>query len=271
MDYPLKKGSKNDTVKDLQSRLNKLGAGLNPDGDFGDKTEVALFKYTVKKIVNNQSELNAIGVNASAGNNGGVDYNKIQSKVPAEIFPHLVEAMRFYQINTALRVSHSISQFMHESGNFKFVKENLNYGVDGLRKTFPKYFPNDLVAKEYERQPEKIANRVYANRMGNGDEKSGDGWKFSGKGYIQLTGRANVILFGKSIGEDLTKNPDLIATPKYASLSACWFFSSNGLNAIADKGATDDVVKEITKKINGGVNGLQDRQVKFREIYSLFK
>lgn len=200
-----------------------------------------------------------------------VDYNKIKSKVPVDIFPHLVEAMKKFNIDSELRVSHSLSQFLHESGNFKFVSENLNYSASGLRGTFPKYFPDDATANAYARQPEKIANKVYASRMGNGDFASGDGWRFKGRGYVQCTGKNTYVAFGTFMAEDFTKNPDLLATPKYASLSACWFFSKNGLNAIADKGATDDVVKQITLKINGGYNGLSDRQTKFKEVYALFK
>lgn len=199
-----------------------------------------------------------------------VDYNKIQSKVPADVFPHLVAAMTKFEINTVNRVSHFVSQCMHESGNFKFVSENLSYSAQGLRGTFPKYFPDDATANAYAKQPEKIANKVYSNRMGNGNFESGEGWKFRGRGFIQCTGKNTYVLFGTSIGEDLTKNPDLLATPKYACLSACWFFSSNGLNAIADKGATDDVVKEITKKINGGLNGISERINDFHGINKLF-
>jgi putative chitinase len=269
MDYPLIKGSKCELAKDLQTRLNKLGAGLVADGDFGQKTEDVLLKYTGKKSVSSQAELNTIGV-APASNSGVVDYNKIASVIPADVFPSLTEAMKKFQINTALRVSHFVSQCMHESGNFKFVSENLNYSAQGLRGTFPKYFPDDATANAYARQPEKIANKVYASRMGNGDFISGDGWGFRGRGYLQCTGRNTYIALSTSIGEDLTKNPDLLATPKYASLSACWFFSKNGLNAVADKGATDDVVKQITKIINGGYTNLADRISKFHDIEKLF-
>jgi putative chitinase len=271
MDYPLIKRSKNATVKDLQTRLNKLGAGLIADGDFGDKTEIALFKYTGKKIVNNQAELNAIGVAPVSSTSTGVDYNKLSSKVPADVLPSLIEAMKRFEINTVNRVCHFVSQCAHESLGFTFKSENLNYSAEGLRKTFAKYFPDDATAKAYARQPEKIANRVYASRYGNGMETSGDGWRFRGKGYAQLTFKDNYVAFGKAIGEDLTVNPELVATPKYASLSACWFFSSKGLNALADTGSTDDVVKQITLKINGGYNGLADRLARFKDTHSLFQ
>jgi len=269
MDYPLVKGSKNDSVKDLQTCLNKLGAGLTADGDFGQKTEDALLKYAGKKSVSSQVELNTIGV-TPASNAGSFDYNKIASVIPADVFLSLVEAMKKFQINTALRVSHFVSQCMHESGHFKVVSENLNYSAGGLRNVFAKYFPDDATAKAYEKQPEKIANKVYANRMGNGDFASGDGYRYRGKGFIQLTGKDNYVAFGTAIGEDVTKNPDLLKTPKYASLSACWFFSKNGLNTISDEGATDAVIQKVTKKINGGLNGITERTKNFQQVYKLF-
>jgi putative chitinase len=216
-----------------------------------------------------------------------VDYNKIQSKIPVNVFPSLVDAMKKFAISDALQVSHFLSQIMHESGNFKFVTEGLNYSADGLANTFPKRYgtkdaagayikvnnrivPNTL-ANGLARKPEAIANNLYADRMGNGNEQSGDGFKFCGRGYIQLTGKENYIAFGKAINEDLTVNPSLVATPKYASLSAAWFFSKNGLNVIADKGATTEIITEVTKKINGGTIGLPDRIQHFNEIYALLK
>jgi putative chitinase len=270
MDYPLIKGSKNNLVKDLQTRLNKLGAVLIADEYFGQKTEDALLKYTGKRSVGSQSELNAIG-NSVSNNTIAVDYTKIATKVPADVLSSLIEAMKRFDINNILRVSHFVSQCAHESLGFTFKSENLNYSAEGLRKTFAKYFPDDATAKAYARQPEKIANRVYASRYGNGMETSGDGWRFRGKGYAQLTFKDNYVAFGKAIGEDLTVNPELVATPKYASLSACWFFSSKGLNALADTGSTDDVVKQITLKINGGYNGLAERTKNFKEVYALFQ
>jgi len=133
---------------------------------------------------------------------------------------------------------------------------------------FKKYFPTEAIAKQYERQPQKIANKVYANRMSNGDEASGDGFRFRGRGYIQLTGRANYTAFGRAIGEDVVSNPDIVSG-KHALLSAAWFWSNNGLNKLADGGATDVVVTSITKRVNGGVIGLADRIKHFREYYHL--
>jgi putative chitinase len=158
---------------------------------------------------------------------------------------------------------------MHESAEFKVTKENLNYSAEGLRKTFPKYFPDDYSAQQYARQPDKIANHVYANRMGNGDEASGEGNAFKGRGLIQLTGKNNYKAFSDYIKEDMLINPHLLESPKYACLSAAWFFSTNGLNAIADKGSDIDTITAITKRINGGINGLQDRIENFNKVYAL--
>lgn len=197
-----------------------------------------------------------------------MDLSKLQSKIPATVFPHLQKAFDTFQINTPLRAAHFLAQVMHESANFKFLTENLNYSADGLKKIFPKYFPDNL-AEGYARNPEKIANKVYASRMGNGDETSGEGFKFRGRGYIQLTGKNNYTAFGKSINEDLVANPDKVATPEYGVLSAAWFWNSNKLNEIADKGATREVITQITKRVNGGTIGLDDRIHHFDELYKL--
>jgi putative chitinase len=178
--------------------------------------------------------------------------------------------MSTFKIDTALRLSHFLAQCGHESAGFKAVQENLNYGAKGLLGIFKKYFPTETKALQYERKPEKIANLVYGSRMGNGDEASGDGYKFRGRGYIQLTGKNNYVAFGKAINEDITTNPDLVAT-KYPLLSAAWFWSSNGLNTLADKGADDASVTAITKRVNGGTIGLPDRIKHFKEYYTLLK
>jgi len=148
------------------------------------------------------------------------------------------------------------------------TKENLNYSAKGLNGIFKKYFPTEAAAAAYARQPEKIANKVYGGRMGNGPESSGDGAKFCGRGYIQLTGKDNYTAFGKSIGEDVCANPQVVAE-KYALLSAAWFFNKNGLHKMADGGATDAVVTSITKRVNGGTIGLADRIKHFKEYYHL--
>ena len=150
----------------------------------------------------------------------------------------------------------------------KLTQENLNYSAKGLNGIFKKYFPTEAAAAPYNRNPQKIANKVYSNRMGNGTEASGDGYKFRGRGYIQLTGKDNYTAFGKSIGVDIPNNPDSVATT-YALASAAWFFSKNGLHKIADEGASDVVVTKITKRVNGGTIGLPDRIKHFKEYYHL--
>jgi putative chitinase len=172
-----------------------------------------------------------------------------------------------FEINTPLRLAHFLAQTGHESGGFKAVTENLNYGAAGLQSIFKKYF-TAISAKEYERKPEKIANVVYANRMGNGPQASGEGYKFRGRGYIQLTGKDNYAAFDKTVEEDILANPDLVAT-KYPLLSAAWFFHKNGLHKIADEGATDAVVTKVTKRVNGGTIGLPDRIKHFNEYNNL--
>lgn len=166
-----------------------------------------------------------------------------------------------YDINTSLRVAAFIAQCAHESSGFKTVIENLNYSAVGLRAVFPTHF---AAGEEdaYARHPERIANRVYANRMGNGDENSGDGWKYRGRGAIQITGRGNYRLFGAGIGFDTLLAPETLETPHYAVISAGWFWSSHSLNGYAD---VRDFLG-ITKRINGGVNGLADRQQRYDRL-----
>jgi len=160
-----------------------------------------------------------------------------------------------YDINTPQRVAAFIAQCAHESGGFKFLKENLNYRAESLVRVWPKYFPNLDVARQYAQKQEKIANRAYANRMGNGDESSGDGWRFCGRGLIQLTGRNNYQAFADSIETDINDIPEYLQTFEGAVQSACWFWESNNLNKWADLG---DILT-LTKKINGGTLGLDDR------------
>lgn len=186
----------------------------------------------------------------------------LSKKIPASVVDEMPLVIEKFGINSPLRLSHFLSQCAHESGNFKFVRENLNYSADGLRKIFPKYFPTLEAANKYARQPEKIANKVYGNRMGNGDEASGDGYKFRGRGFIQLTGKDNYAAFDKFVDDDILANPDLVAT-KYPLTSAAFFFHKNKLWDICDKGHTHDVVLAVTKRVNGGTHGLTDRQEKF--------
>ena len=199
-----------------------------------------------------------------------MNLDKLKSHIPDIVISQMPEVIEKFQINTPLRMAHFLAQCGHESGGFKLVKENLNYSSKGLLTIFKKYFPTEQKAKLYERQPEKIANLVYGNRMGNRDETSGDGYKFSGRGYIQLTGRNNYAAFDKIVEENILEQPGLVAT-KYPLLSAAWFWSTNKLNTLADKGATDADVTAITKRVNGGTNGLQDRIKHFKEYFNLLK
>jgi putative chitinase len=166
------------------------------------------------------------------------------------------------------RAAHFFAQTAHESGNFKAFSENLNYSAKGLRGIFGKYFPTDALARAYERQPMKIANRVYANRMGNGDEASGEGWLFRGRGSLQLTGKFNFKAFSDYIGRpDVMTNPDIVAT-ELAFESALWFFDKNKLWSICDQGINDGAILALTKRINGGTHGLDDRKLKTKKYAS---
>jgi putative chitinase len=199
-----------------------------------------------------------------------MDINKLKGHIPDSVITQLPDTIAKFELNTPLRLAHFLAQAGHESGGFKAVNENLNYGAKGLLSIFKKYFPTEEKAKLYERKPEKIANLVYGARMGNGPETSGEGYKFRGRGYIQLTGKDNYKAFDAVVSEAIVDNPDLVAT-KYPLLSAAWFFHKNGLHKIADKGATDAVVTEVTKRVNGGTIGLPDRIKHFKEYFALLK
>jgi putative chitinase len=173
-------------------------------------------------------------------------------------------AAAYYKLSPN-RAAHFFAQTAHESGNFKAFSENLNYGAKGLRGVVRKYFPTDALAKAYERKPAKIANRVYGNRMGNGDEASGEGFAFRGRGALQLTGKFNYSEFAKYINRpDIMDNPDLVAT-ELAFESALWFFDKNKLWGICDQGINDAAILALTKRINGGTHGLDDRKLKTKK------
>lgn len=170
-----------------------------------------------------------------------------------------------FEIDTVKRIAAFISQCAHESSNFKRVTENLNYSSKGLRLVFPKYFPSIELANKYARNPRMIANRVYANRMGNGDEMSGDGWRYRGRGLIQITGKDNYTRFANYIGMTLSDVPGYMETYDGAVKSACWFWKINRLNRYADKGD----IAGLTKAINGGYNGLDDRVEKYKKVLKI--
>jgi putative chitinase len=176
----------------------------------------------------------------------------------------LKAAAAFYKLSPN-RAAHFFAQTAHESGNFKTFSENLNYSAKGLRGIFRKYFPTDALANAYARQPMKIANRVYANRMGNGPESSGDGWKFRGRGALQLTGHDNYQAFANYVNRpDVMTNPDLVAG-ELCFESALWFFDRNKLWGICDQGVNDAAILALTKRINGGTHGLDDRKLKTKK------
>lgn len=276
----LKKGDNNENVKLLQTKL-----GIEPIGNFGPKTEEAVKAFQLKNgltpdgIVGDGTWAKIMGsdtqtaptpqpVSTPTPQVAGLKLDKLKGHVPQIVIDSIPEVASKFGINTPLRVAHFLAQCGHESGGFRLTQENLNYSAKGLMGIFKKYFPTEAIANAYARNPQKIANKVYSNRMGNGSEASGEGYKFRGRGYIQLTGKENYTAFGKSIGVDIPSNPDSVAST-YALASAAWFFSKNGLHRIADEGASDIVVTKITKRVNGGTIGLADRIKHFKEYYHL--
>jgi putative chitinase len=274
----LKKGSKGDDVKKLQAKL-----GLAADGIFGAGTETKVKEWQASNglgadgIVGDGTWSKMFGGETPAvikedvviTKAGPLNIDKLKGHIPDAVIAQIPETAAKFNITNNLRLAHFLAQCSHESGGFKAVSENLNYSADGLKKIFPKYFPGNL-AESYARNPEKIASKVYGGRMGNGDETTKEGFKFRGRGYIQLTGKANYTNFAKFIGEDTVANPDLVAT-KYPLASAGFFFDSNKLWAICDKGADDATVTAVTKRVNGGTIGLVDRIKHFKEYYNLLK
>jgi putative chitinase len=275
----LKKGDNNENVKLMQQKLGIEPAVTN----FGPKTEAAVKAWqsanglTADGIVGPATWAKIMGEGVSVPTPivstpiapvGGLKLDKLKGHIPDAVIAMIPDTAAKFQINTPLRLAHFLAQCGHESGGFKATQENLNYSAKGLAGIFKKYFPTEAAATPYARQPQKIASKVYGGRMGNGPESTGEGYKFRGRGYIQLTGKENYTAFGKSIGEDMTVNPDVVAS-KYALLSAAWFFSKNGLHKIADEGASDTVVTKITKRVNGGTIGLPDRIKHFKEYYHL--
>ena len=274
----LKKGSNSDDVKKLQAKL-----GLVADGIFGAGTEQKIKEWqaanglTADGIVGDGTWSKMFGGVAPSvikedvviAKAGTLNIDKLKGHIPDAVIAQIPETAAKFNITNNLRLAHFLAQCGHESGGFKAVSENLNYSADGLKKIFPKYFPGNI-AESYSRNPEKIASKVYGGRMGNGDESTKEGFKFRGRGYIQLTGKANYTNFAKFIGEDTVANPDLVAT-KYPLASAGFFFDSNKLWAICDKGADDATVTAVTKRVNGGTIGLVDRIKHFKEYYNLLK
>ena len=268
----LKIGSSGEDVKKLQEKL-----GLKSDGAFGPGTEAAVKKWqndngltsdglvgegTWTKMFGSKQLITEPSVAKSSGN---LKIENLKGHIPDAVIAQIPEVVDKFKINTPLRLAHFLSQCSHESGGFKVVKENLNYSADGLKKIFPKYFPGNL-SESYARNPEKIASKVYGGRMGNGDESTKEGYKFSGKGFIQLTGKDNYVAFGKSIGVDLVSHPELVSE-KYPLLSAAWFFTR--CLPKCDGGSSRAVVESVTKCVNGGLIGIEHRLKEFKHFHEL--
>jgi putative chitinase len=192
-----------------------------------------------------------------------------KNKNPNMWYDAFAEYLPLFEITTPARVAGFVAQCQHESLDFTILQENLNYGAKGLMSIFKKYYPDEALARAHERKPELIANRVYSSRMGNGPEASGDGWKFRGRGILQITGRSNYTQCSRDLFKDdsLVDDPDLLRQPAYATLTACWFWHKNQLNQICDKG---DIVL-LSKRINGGTIGLEDRIHHWNMALDLFE
>jgi putative chitinase len=271
----LKVGSKGEEVKALQEKL-----GLEADGNFGPGTEAKLKAWQTTNGLTadgiaGPSTLAKLGISESAAPAApaaaipasAFKLDKLKGHIPDAIIAQIPDTAARFGITNVLRLSHLLGQAAHESGHWKAFSENLNYSADGLKKIFPKYFPGNI-SESYSRNPEKIANKVYSSRMGNGDEASGDGWKYRGRGALQTTGKSNYQEFDKIVEENILENPDLVAG-KYALASAAFFFQKNGLWSICDKGSSNDVITLISKRVNGGTIGLPERLKLTKEYYSL--
>lgn len=275
----LKIGSKGEDVKKLQAKL-----GTTADGSFGPGTEKLVKEWqsangltadgivgdgTWSKMFTTTQPVQVVKENVVIPISSEFKLQNLKGHVPDAVIAQIPDTAKKFNITNPLRLAHFLAQCGHESGGFKSVSENLNYSADGLKKIFGKYFPGNL-NESYAKQPEKIASRVYGSRMGNGDESTGEGFKFRGRGYVQLTGKQNYTNFAKFIGEDVVTNPDLVAT-KYPLASAAFFFDSNKLWSICDKGSDVATVTAVTKRVNGGILGLNDRIKHFNEYYNLLK
>ena len=276
----LKVGSKGDDVKKLQAKL-----GLAADGNFGPGTEAKVKAWqaanglTADGLVGDGTWAKMFAGSAPAPTAPAApvaavapsDFKlaNLKGHIPDSVIAQIPDTAAKFGITTPLRLAHLLSQASHESGHFKAVIENLNYSADGLKKIFPKYFPGNL-NESYARNPQKIANKVYSSRMGNGDEASGDGFRYRGRGFLQTTGKSNYADFNKIVEDDVLANPDLVAT-KYALASAAFFFQKNKLWAICDQGSTDQIVTLVSKRVNGGTIGLKERLSEFKKFYNLLK
>ena len=273
----LKNGSRGEDVKKLQTKL-----GLGTDGVFGSGTETAVKKWqaanglTADGIVGEGTWTKMFGEKQLIAepstpivNAGPLKLENLKGHIPDAVLDQIPDVAKKFNITNPLRLAHFLAQASHESAGFKAVQENLNYSADGLKKIFPKYFPGNL-AEGYAKNPEKIASKVYGSRMGNGDETTKEGYKFRGRGFLQTTGKENYKKLGDFLGVNLIESPDLVAT-KYPLASAAFFFDSNKLWTICDKGADEATVTAVTKRVNGGTIGISDRIKHFKEYFGLLK
>jgi len=273
----LKLGMKGLAVEKLQVFLK-----IQTDGQFGPGTRKAVIDWQIKNKLNATGEIdeNSWLTLKLDKVDTAFDIQKLKNLIPDSVLTQLPLVMSKFKINNVLRVCHFLSQCAHESDNFTLVRESLNYSEKRMLEIFKRDFDTNrdkvisvnesLKAKELVNNPEKIANFVYANQNGNGNEASGDGYRFSGRGFIQTTGRSNYVEFGKFIGIDLTVSPGLVAT-EYPLLSAAFFFEKNKLWSICDLGPDESTITKLTKRINGGTNGLKDRINKFNYFWSKLK
>lgn len=279
----LKVGSKGEDVKKLQTKL-----GLGADGVFGPGTERAVKKWQIdhdlaadgivgdgtwskmfaSSVITEDKVITPSAPVSASIPNSNFKLDKLRGHIPDSVIAQIPDTAAKFGITTPLRLAHFLSQASHESAGFKATQENLNYSAKGLMGIFKKYFPTQTLAEQYQRNPQKIASKVYGGRMGNGPELTGEGYKYRGRGFLQTTGKENYAKFTKFIGEDCVSNPDLVAT-KYPLSSAAFFFQSNGLWSICDKGADDRTVTLVTKRVNGGTIGLDLRIKEFKIFYSL--
>ena len=274
----LKLGSSGEEVTKLQELL-----GVDAIGRFGPKTEAAVKGWqsahgltpdgivgdaTWAKMFAPKQEI-ATPVAQPAAPTVDFKLYSLKGHVPQAIIDQIPDTAARFGITTPLRLAHFLSQTSHETGGFRLFSENLNYGSKGLLSIFSKYFKTIDKANSYQRNPEKIANLVYANRMGNGDEKSGDGWKYKGRGALQTTGKSNYQEFANFMKmPEIMSNPDLVAT-KFALASAGFFFKKNNLWSICDRGADKGTVISLRKKVNGGLIGIDDVQNHFNHFHHL--
>jgi putative chitinase len=277
----LKQGSSGADVTALQQQLKDLGFDPNGvDGNFGPGTRAAVIAFQQSKGLQadgiaGPATLAALQPDGSAGDSttptpvpaggsGGLNLASLSGLAPDSVIAQIPEAASEFGITTNLRLAHFLAQCAVESIGFTATVENLNYSAQRIPQVFGKYF-RGIDPTPYAHNPAKLGSRVYANRMGNGDEASGDGFKFRGRGYIQLTGKNNYTSFSNFVGEDCVANPDLVAT-KYPLASAAFFFNSNNIWAICDRGADNATVTRVTKAVNGGTNALPERLQNFKKF-----